>query len=73
MKKILSISIEEEDERELKQLCAILGIPVSQLFQEAARGYVKAAKMSGLFEKKTASKLALIKLFAKGAMLDPSR
>lgn len=70
MKKQLSISIEEEDERVLKQMCEIMGITVSKLVSDACRGYVVAAKVSGLLNKKKATAADLLRLFGKGLVKD---
>lgn len=71
MKKSMTISIEEDDERVLKRMCEVMGITVSKLVEDALRGYLIAAKTSGLLHKKKATAADLLRFLGKGCTLDP--
>lgn len=71
MRRPLTISIEEEDARDLKRMCEIMGITVSSLFESSIRGYLLVAKTSGLFKKKKASPADMIRLLSAGADANP--
>lgn len=71
MKKPLTISIDDEDEKVLRHLCELMGIPMSKLFEDTIKGYVMTAKAARLMEKKRMSKLDVVKFFGHGAQLDP--
>jgi hypothetical protein len=71
MKTPFTISIEEDDAKAIKAMCEILGITVSKLFEDAVRGYVLAAKSSGILKKKKATPMDLVRLFGKGCTMDP--
>lgn len=70
MRKPLTISITEEDYTVLKSFCDKTGLTMSKLYEEHTKGLVKAAKLSGILKKENASKLDLIRFFAKGMTLD---
>lgn len=70
MKKPFAISIEEEDLDVLRLFCEKTGMSISSLYENHTKGLVKAAKLSGLLDKKKVGKLDLIKFFGKAAMMD---
>lgn len=57
--------------RDLRIMCRIMGITMSKLLDEAAKGYVIAGRKAGIFGKKKASALDLMRLFEEGKKLDP--
>lgn len=69
MKVPIAISVEQADAEVLKQLCAIMGIQMSKLFESTVRGYVLTAKASGILKKKKANPMDLVKLFAAGTQV----
>lgn len=71
MKVPFTVSIEKEDFDVLKRMCEVMGITQSKLMESAIRGYVLAAKGSGILKRKKATGADLVRFFAAGSVQDP--
>lgn len=65
-----TVSVEREDAEIIDRMCEIMGISRSKLIQSAIRGYVIAAKTSGILKKHKAGPWDLIKYMQAGVKLD---
>lgn len=74
MRKPLTIAVDEEDEKVLRELCEVMGISMSQLFRDTVRGFVITAKATGILRKAKQGKISMldkVKFMAKGMQQDP--
>lgn len=70
MKVPLSISIDEDDMKALKLLSEKTGLSVSSFFELHTKGFVRAAKLSGILGKKEPSKLDVLRFLGQVAKME---